>query len=102
MEQHQRAVEEKGASEGESHGYVCRTLADLPPRTVLDTGAVSKALGVDVRTIKRMVERGELPPPTPWAGRNCWTAGKILDFLERRLERAEHEAERRAKSHRVA
>ena len=37
-------------------------------------------------TIKRAVERGELPRPVRLMGKNTWTAGAIVRHLEARLE----------------
>jgi len=42
-------------------------------------------------SIKRAVERGELPPPTKLMGKPIWTAGSIRCHIEQRLEAERHE-----------
>ena len=43
-------------------------------------------------SVKRAVERGELPPPVRLFGQNTWTAGVIVAHLEQRLKIAAKEA----------
>jgi hypothetical protein len=62
----------------------------------MDEKALGTALGVTPRTIRRMVRRHELPPGIPLAGKTVWLAGKILSFLDGKLEQAAKEAEREA------
>ena len=57
-------------------------LARLPERALVDEGAMARAFGVNGRTIRRMVNRHELPPPLKRAGRALWFAGRVLDWLE--------------------
>lgn len=44
------------------------------------------------RTIQRMVERFEIPPPATVAGRKVWRAGKLKAWLAQADDRAEAEA----------
>lgn len=44
-------------------------------------------------SVKRAVERGELPPPIRLFGAPTWTAGALLQHLEKRLEAAATEAD---------
>lgn len=69
-------------------GVVISSLADLPERAILDETALADALGVKTRTIRRMVQRGELPPGILFAGRATWQAGAILRWFEARAEKA--------------
>jgi len=73
---------------------ILATLATLPTSAMLTETALADALGVNKRTIRRMVQRGELPPGVPFAGRKTWLAGKVLSHFELRAERAAREAER--------
>jgi hypothetical protein len=67
----------------------------LPPGAIVTEDGLATLLGKNCReTVKRAVERGELPPPIKLMGRNCWTAGRIVGFLERRLEAAERKISR--------
>lgn len=53
------------------------------------------------RTIQRMVERFELPPPTTMAGRKVWRAGKVKAWFANADDRIEAEALKEAKRLRV-
>ena len=75
---------------------IIRRLAELPSQTILTEAAVAGAFGVNGRTIRRMVGRGELPPPIALGGRSAWIGGRILAHLDARAERAARDAERRA------
>jgi predicted DNA-binding transcriptional regulator AlpA len=48
-------------------------------------------------SIKRAVQRGELPPPVKLLGMPVWTAEKILTYLNKRLDIAQKEEERTRK-----
>ena len=78
-------------------GLLIDALARLPERTLLDEKRLASALGVTQRTVRRMVGRFELPPPVPLAGRSVWFAGRVLAHIEAAAERAERDAERRAR-----
>lgn len=45
-------------------------------------------------SVKRAVQRGELPPPCRMFGNNAWTAGILVQHIEQRLEAAAAERER--------
>ena len=62
-----------------------------------DNGGRSLAavLGVTTRTIRRMVGRCEIPPGTRLGGHTVWFAGRVLAYIDRRLEKAEVAAARR-------
>jgi hypothetical protein len=47
-------------------------------------------------SVKRAVDRGELPPPIRLFGQNSWTAGVLIRHLESRLQDAAEQAERDA------
>jgi hypothetical protein len=47
-------------------------------------------------SVKRAVERGELPQPVRLFGQNAWTAGVLVKHLEARLEQAAREADQKA------
>ncbi len=71
-------------------------LAELPERTVLDEAELADVLGVQKRTVRRMVQRGELPPPVRFGGRSTWQIGGILRHYEARADKAARDAERQA------
>ena len=78
-------------------GVLIDGLAVLPERTILDEARLAGLLAVTRRTVRRMVNRFELPPPTRLAGRSMWLAGRVLSHIEAAAERAERKAERVAR-----
>ena len=79
-----------------SSGGIVRELGELPPGAIVEEDALAKMFGRHAVSVKRAVERGELPPPVRMFGKPCWTAGAILAHIEARLEDAKREAEREA------
>ena len=67
-----------------------------------DNDYITKAGLTDVfdcseRTIQRMVERFEIPPPSTVAGRKVWRTGKLKAWLAQADDRAENEALKEAR-----
>ena len=59
----------------------------LPSGALVTEDGLARLLGKECReTIKRAVERGELPTPVKLMGKNTWTAGTIIAHIEARLE----------------
>lgn len=58
---------------------------------------LGQALGCSERTLQRMVERFEIPPPMSLAGRKVWLIGKLKTWLSEVAERKESEAMREAR-----
>src|SRR5262249_14942141 len=75
-------------------GVVVRAFSELPDRALLDEQALSDALHVTKRTIRRMVARYELPPPVAFAGRSMWQVGRWLGWFEARADRLARDAQR--------
>ena len=75
---------------------IVKDLGELQPGAILEEAALARIFGRHAVSIKRAVERGELPPSVRMFGKPCWTAGAILAHLEDRLEAAKREAEREA------
>ncbi|HEY3319335.1 MAG TPA: hypothetical protein VGP72_02520 [Planctomycetota bacterium] len=71
-------------------------LADCPPGTVLNEKALAKVLAVAPRTLRRMVDRGELPPGTKLGVNKVWLSDKVLAHLSERAERLAAEARQHA------
>jgi len=78
-------------------GIVVSALAELPDRALLDERALSSALHVTKRTIRRMVARYELPPPVPFAGRSMWQVRRLHEWFDARAERLARDAQRAAR-----
>lgn len=49
------------------------------------------------RTVQRMVERYEIPPPTPLAGRHVWIVGRLREWISVVAEHREAEAMKEAR-----
>ena len=70
---------------------VYEALGSLAPDTLVTEDGLASLLGRACReTIKRAVERNELPRPVRLMGKNTWTVRIILEHVEQRL-RAEAE-----------
>lgn len=72
------------ASDSETQD-VCRELGELDEGALIFEAGLAQMLGKHVVSVKRAVERGELPPPTRLMGKPVWTAGVIRRHIEERL-----------------
>lgn len=69
----------------------------------LDDGSIITEAGMaslfdrHVTSVKRAVQRGELPQPCRLFGQNAWTAGAVRSHIEMRLRLAADEAEKSEK-----
>jgi hypothetical protein len=73
---------------------ICAELGVLPQGTLITEKGLAALLGKAVKSIKRAVKRGELPPSVRILGERRWTVGVVLRHIEERLDRAAREAER--------
>ena len=97
LDTEEAVLPEGNAGKVQKDGVILDDLARLPEKALLDEAQLAKALDVTPRTIRRMVSRFELPPPVSLGGRPVWFAGRVLAHIEAAAERAEREADRRAK-----
>jgi predicted DNA-binding transcriptional regulator AlpA len=65
---------------------IMTALAVLPPQTLISESKLAQMAGRHVTSVKRAVQRGELPPPVPLFGANVWTVAAILAHISARLE----------------
>ncbi len=72
-------------------------LGELGVGAIITEEALAKMFGRHRVSIKRAVERGELPHPTRLLGGPVWTAGVLVRHIEKRLEAAAKEAEKLSK-----
>jgi hypothetical protein len=72
---------------------IVRELGDLSPDTVIGEEALAKMFGRHRVSIKRAVQRQELPPPIRLFGQPVWTVQALREHLSRRLQAAQREAE---------
>ena len=73
---------------------VWRELGDLPPGAIITERGLARVFRRSQATIKRAVQRGELPPSTRLLGVPAWTVGAILRHVEARLEAEQKDANR--------
>jgi predicted DNA-binding transcriptional regulator AlpA len=78
----------------DADGWLVDSLARLPAGTLLDECQLAALLGCHRMSIKRGVQRGELPAPVRLLGRSTWTAGRLIQYIDARLDAAEADAER--------
>ncbi len=90
----ENGADPKSAERGKhnnKHGIIT-VLAELPESSIVSEEALARILDRHQVSIKRAVERGELPPPIRLLGAPVWTVGSILRHFEGRLESAKKEA----------
>ena len=75
---------------------VIAELGQLGSSAVITEEGVARLFGRHVASVKRAIQRGELPPPTRLFGRGTWTVGVLVGHIEKRLEQAAKEAKREA------
>ena len=73
---------------------IIATLAVLHPSAIITEAGIAHLFSRHVVSVKRAVERGELPPPCQLFGSRVWTAGILIRHIERRLELAARDAEK--------
>jgi hypothetical protein len=90
-----RCAEQEVPSSGECG--IVTALAELPATAIISEKALADIFSCSPTTIKRAVERGELPLPIRMFAKPTWTVGAIIGHVNARLENArkEHEDEMR-------
>ena len=73
---------------------VIAALGELKPGAIITEEGIARLFNRHVTSVKRAVQRAELPPPCRLFGTNAWTAGVLVQYIENRLEQAAKEAER--------
>jgi hypothetical protein len=84
------------AAPGDLPGVIA-VLGELGPGAILTEEGVSRLFGRHVASVKRAVQRGELPPPCRLFGSNAWTARSLISHIEQRLSAAAKEADAMAR-----
>jgi hypothetical protein len=72
---------------------IIRELGDLPADAVISEQALAKMFDRHRVSIKRAVERGELPPSIRLFGEPVWTVKALREHLTKRLDAAKKESE---------
>jgi len=85
-----------GLADAHSLPGIIAVLGELKPGTVITEEGMAHLFQRHVVSVKRAVQRGELPPPCRLFAANVWTAGALIRYIESRLDHAAREAERDA------
>ena len=80
--------------EGGSPGGIVKGLGELPPGAILTEEDLARMFNRHPVSVKRAVERGELPPSVRMFGKPCWMVSVILGHIGARLEAAKRDAEK--------
>ena len=72
---------------------IIRELGDLPDGAVITEQGVAKIFDRHKMSVKRAVERGELPPSIKLFGEPVWTVKALLEHLTKRLDEARKESD---------
>jgi predicted DNA-binding transcriptional regulator AlpA len=75
---------------------VISVLSELNPSALIKEKELAKLFGRHPISIRRAVQRGELPRPVRLFGGNIWTAGSLIRHIEHRLAEVAKKAERTA------
>jgi hypothetical protein len=93
-------IDIENLADGNSLLGVIAVLGELKPSAIITEEGVARVFNRHVASVKRAVQRGELPPPTRLFGQNVWTVGALIRHIETRLDQAAKDAERTV--HRIA
>jgi hypothetical protein len=75
---------------------IIAVLGELKPAAIITEEGVARLFNRHVASVKRAVQRGELPPSTRLFGQNVWTVGTLIRHIESRLDQAAKDVERTA------
>ena len=97
---HQPHLQSQGVDDEHSvrgtAGITLTALAELPAGAMLDETALAAALSVSTRTVRRMVDRCEIPAGVKLGARKMWFAERVLEYLRERADREATEARKAA------
>src|SRR5262245_25318803 len=68
--------------------HLMAALAALPPHTLISEHQLAQMFGRHVSSIRRAMQRGELPPTVPLLNDHVWTAEVLWAHMSARLEAA--------------
>lgn len=94
METDRKDTQNKGARKTKASREKMGSTENIRPEELLSMCGMAKWLGLDKRTIRRMVLRCELPQPIKIGRLRFWKAGRVAAWMDRLAEEGERESER--------
>jgi len=91
-----RSIEPENAKDLDEPGNlpgIIALLGELKPNAIITEEGIASMFSRHIASVKRAVQRGELPPPTRLFGNNTWTVGTLVRHIEQRLEEAKKKAD---------
>ena len=76
---------------GTESGFELARLGAAGDNTIISLNDLAQIFHRHPESIKRAIERGELPPPVRFLGVRAWTVKVIVQHIEARLAEAEQE-----------
>lgn len=70
---------------------IIKELGELPPGAVISEEGLAKIFNRHQVSVKRAIQRGELPPSVKLFGEQVWTVKVLLEHLTTRLQSAQKE-----------
>lgn len=69
-------------------------IGELEPGTIITEAGLAKLFGRHLTSVKRAVDRGELPEPVKLFGQRSWTVRVLIEHHETRLGKAQKIADK--------
>ena len=87
-------MQENKVKEDSSALGVIKELGELKPASVITEQGLAHLFQRQTCSVKRAIDRGELPPPTKIFGQCAWTVGFLIRHIEKRLAEAAADSEK--------
>jgi len=94
MHNESAGIDEKLRNDSSAIPNIIRAFGELAPETIITEEGLGKIFHRHPQSVKRAVERGELPQPCKIFGAPTWTVGVLVRHIEQRLAEAATEAKR--------
>ena len=78
---------------------VIEELGSSSPKSIISEEGVARIFSRHAASVKRAVDRGELPPPVRIFGKSIWTVEVITEHIAKRLARAADQRESRERKY---
>ena len=78
---------------------IIEELGSLSPKSIISEEGVARIFSRHAASVKRAVDRGELPPPVRIFGKSIWTVEVITEHIAKRLARAADQRESRERKY---